>query len=357
MNSCEFYLIICLSYLCLYSRANDSMVSFLGYQLSSQRWMDISNVLSCWIDTGAWALNESHIVIDDFKSFAPCGNFHKPRSPCAWILDGNMTRYYWKESSSCHHLKLLSTSPDTKIDLSLKPFDGRTMCELMKSRGNIMVAGDSVSTNAIDSWRTLWHRNMKTKCSSDSIIADCYNLEMIHGRNDRVSIRTADYVNITENMKEHLWADKLIPKNISLLVLNRGAHYEADHKLLSDLKATMDYLVLHHPNVSIIWRSTPHGHLNYRNRFFSPPLTEPPSLPLEHGYNYAKFKHQNTLVKELLAHSYPQVLHLDAYTPTILRMDSHPDPTHICPVGGHIETWFILIYNILLVLRSLAEVK
>src|SRR5689334_20473938 len=70
--------------------------NFLGYQLSSHQWNDVNNILSCWIDRGSWEMNMSHVIIDDIKSFAPCGLYHKTNHVCSWILDGNMTRYYWK---------------------------------------------------------------------------------------------------------------------------------------------------------------------------------------------------------------------------------------------------------------------
>jgi hypothetical protein len=71
------------------------------------------------------------------------------------------------------------------------------------------------------------------------------------------------------------------------------------------------------------------------------------------------FPRQNMLVEDFFANNYPQVLYLDldVYPSTVLRVDSHPDPLHIIGVGGHLEIWFVFIYNTFRLIRSLSAMN
>lgn len=155
--------------------------------------------------------------------------------------------------------------------------------------------------------------------------------------------RTNKWKNTSGNT-EHKWWHLLALNNISLLVLNRGAHYEEDTKLLQDLNATMQFVITNHPHISIVWRNTPFGNRQYDKFVMAPPHQEPPNLPPNAPYHYAYFKHQNQLVRKLIRTHFPTVLILDVFRPTVLRSDSHFDALHLC-IPGIMDTWLLLLYN------------
>eukprot|EP01033_Poteriospumella_lacustris_P001907 gene1908-1382_t len=158
-------------------------------------------------------------------------------------------------------------------------------------------------------------------------------------RNDYLSIK-AEEVRTNKSI-ELSWEDAINPHQIGLLILNRGAHYVEDSVFMQQFNSTMRYLHDNHPNVSIVWRNTPHG-INFKESFFAPPLTNPPQIP--HRYGWENFPRQNTMVYKFLAEEFPNVLHLDVAHSAVLRLDAHYDEIHYC-IPGPIRVWIDLLFN------------
>eukprot|EP00980_Cylindrotheca_fusiformis_P023898 scaffold11151_cov95-Cylindrotheca_fusiformis.AAC.1 len=127
-----------------------------------------------------------------------------------------------------------------------------------------------------------------------------------------------------------------------VLVLNRGAHYEPDEKLLLDIEKTFleveawqqqckEYGIKCH----FFWRTTVPGHPDCRN--FTEPVNNLTLMEelveyvtktgIEKNYHWPEFKHQNELVLNKLENKTNldyQVI--DAYYSNILRPDQHARP-------------------------------
>lgn len=131
-----------------------------------------------------------------------------------------------------------------------------------------------------------------------------------------------------------------------VVLVNRGAHYSPDDYFLSEVERVL-YFVTRQPRISaIIWRNTPPGHANCTN--YSGPIQSPQA---EEGlpFNWGEFRHQNGLVDDMLSSKFPEVWHMDVYSPTVLRPDRHTGGAdclhyHLPSVIFH---WARLFYNVL----------
>jgi len=179
---------------------------------------------------------------------------------------------------------------------------------------------------------------------------------------------------------EHPWMSRLVSLNVSLLLVNSGAHYLPTEPLLKNLNEFLQHVYRHLPDISIIYRNTPSGHPNCENHVHDIPLS--PLSPLINNsvpvviasqsntntntydnvtfhpeYKWEEILAQNTDVHSFLAQNYPQVLYLDVVTSTMLRHDSHPsgdDCLHYC-LAGPVDSWLVLHYNALLRLMDYVE--
>ncbi len=121
-----------------------------------------------------------------------------------------------------------------------------------------------------------------------------------------------------------------------------------DDELLEDLNNTFAYFKTHFPDVGIIYRNTPPGHKNCDMNGTNVPLTEP-EPEAELPFDWDKFRHQNELTHALIANHYPNIVYVDVYTPTVLRIDMRRAPEdclHYC-IPGPVDTWALLIFNVL----------
>jgi hypothetical protein len=78
--------------------------------------------------------------------------------------------------------------------------------------------------------------------------------------------------------------------------MNRGAHYENDIKVISDINGTLSYVFHHYPHMSVIWRDTAAGHNDVQKTFYDGPLKEPPSM-LNLPYHWDDFERQNNVIR------------------------------------------------------------
>ncbi len=275
-----------------HNSANSSEhIKFLGKSFTRTKWEYLKDKVNCWTNNGSWVYNNI-TIIDNWPLYNPCIAYfpYGPKNPCAWLLDRDVLKYTWNVSSSCvHH--------------PLTPFNTDTFCEIMKDSGNLMIVGDSVNELVASQFIVDMSLSSNVNCLMNVRKKDlavrydipCKNknqeLTITMIRNDLLSLVVNE--SITAHAVEKVWINALTQHNIGLLVLNRGAHYEEDETLLAELNTTLSYLREHHPNISIIWRNTPHG-INFKESFFTPPLTSPPPIPRR--YNWEKFPHQNELV-------------------------------------------------------------
>ncbi|CAB1104360.1 unnamed protein product [Ectocarpus sp. CCAP 1310/34] len=152
------------------------------------------------------------------------------------------------------------------------------------------------------------------------------------------------------------------------LVVNAGAHrrsggleaYGSMMKNASEI-LTSSMRRLHGDNAILVVRNTVPGHGESYERWetaeekmFSGPVDVDTALDLVEkgrpGYLWSTFGDKNKLLEEAFVAAHGSWTLLDAYSPTILRADSHPsanDGLHYC-VPGPIDNWVVLLYNILL---------
>ena len=143
----------------------------------------------------------------------------------------------------------------------------------------------------------------------------------------------------------------------AVLVLNRGAHYKPDDDYVNGLTATFDYLRNKHRDALVIYRDTPHGHLDIHRYQRSIPLSPAASQVLKEEqrnepkyqlYKYNEFPAQNNLARQLIAEKFPEILFMSVANSTNLRWDSHADPIHYC-IPGPIDHWVQKLIDVLLV--------
>lgn len=344
------YLVLALFFQCFYLLDSSDPLDSHHWprfgRILDDTWATVQNSWRCLTSTGNWQLNSSRVIVDNIYVHAPCPIFYNWRNPCNWTLDGNNLKYDWQPEAHC--------------GANLRTFDAPTMCSLMKGRGNMMVVGDSINELAVKSWVNKMLSGMgATTCphEEDNLFAPrvrkipgCGDFGIIFVRNEYVSL--TKHLVVEGKNYQNQWVDRLVENNVSLLVLNRGAHYKPDGTFVQGINDTLRYLTTQHPNISVIWRNTPHGDLNFDQHLFSKPLTTPPVLEYEDTrWHYGKFKHQNALAETLIAKHYPRVLYLDVFTSAVLRQDGLHDPLHPC-VPGFMDSWLQFIYNVLLLLAE-----
>lgn len=265
--------------------------TFLGKRFSVEKWKELKEKVDCWATNGEWKFNNISII-DNWPLYNPCIMYfsYGPRNPCNWLLDRDVLKYSWNVSETCPRMASFSTEK---------------LCQMMKGRGNIMIVGDSVNelfasqlvvdVSLSSNVSCLTHTRRKDIFARETIPCqdrsadDPLTLTIV--RNDYLSIK-AEEVRTNKSI-ELSWEDAINPHQIGLLILNRGAHYVEDSVFMQQFNSTMRYLHDNHPNVSIVWRNTPHG-INFKESFFAPPLTNPPPIP--HRYGWENFPRQNTMV-------------------------------------------------------------
>lgn len=301
--------------------------------------------MTCWTKHGHWVLNSSMTLGHDLAAYSPCPMHYGRRHSCRLQLESQSLRYYW------------TTGPGNCTDAPMTPFSARGFCDaFLQDHGSILVVGDSISELSATSWRGQFLLGLGVShCPESRVLPSCHDRGLYAARNDRLSLLSANQSRFESTTASHdghkfmefAWLHQLDALNISLLVLNRGSHYENDSKLLFDVNETMAYLHRHHPRVGIVWRNTPYGVIDFHLHEKSPPLHVPiPPPAAADKYHYHLFAHQNEIVAALLREHYPLVLRLDAYTPSVLRLDSHFDAIHPC-VPGPADTWLMLLYSAL----------
>ncbi|CAN0128968.1 unnamed protein product [Ectocarpus fasciculatus] len=144
------------------------------------------------------------------------------------------------------------------------------------------------------------------------------------------------------------------------LLVNAGAHRELGgvEGYGSIIKTASEFLTasmrrLHGDNAILMVRNTVPGHGESFDRMFTGPVDLHTALDLvEKGppeFEWTTIRDKNTILEEAFDDASGWTL-LDAYSPTILRADTHASATdglHYC-LPGPIDHWVVLLYNILL---------
>ncbi|KAJ1437722.1 hypothetical protein B484DRAFT_444960 [Ochromonadaceae sp. CCMP2298] len=367
-------------------------VAFLGYRFRGHEWEHLKAIVKCWGEKGAWRYKANVLLVteglDQFQArlrrFSPCHNaqsydFYGKQRACYWVFDSNTSNYEWAlPDKSCHGFGGYEDK-----------FEVDNVCDIMRhSGGNMMIVGDSLMYHFglslmnlafrgpnmpypdHDACNAQYDGGVQTRVGGVAFPCGLQNepgdkertvtlQEVIEvaqrngpaprlfvARNDHLTLMSETVVLPQYTYSD--WISDISRNNISLILMNRGAHYEDDDKLLSGLNASLHYVRTQHPHISIIWRNTPYGHHSYAGQFTLAPLQQPiPNSELGDSplgdFSYRHFEHQNKLVEAMIQTHYPEVLVMDVFTATVLRVDSHADPVHYCTPSGAYNNWVFML--------------
>jgi hypothetical protein len=346
-SSRKNYLIVI--YLLLRSVLKSYSTEYLGYHLTDERFQSIKDTLNCWNENGKWIYDKSPLE-KSFRSLSPCFSYYNDRDGCSEVLKGEQTDYRWDVPLEACKYPLKSAMQTNHL------------CAILKENANILFVGDSLTDEFRITFLNHGLRN-STKGPACGICnarnrAICENKIFCDGGIIKVYFVRNDFLTIYEDDVPHdfitfekTWAHKyLTPLNISLLILNKGAHWRNDSIFESQLNETFFFLQNRHPNLSVIYRSSHAGHLNHKESFYRPPLNDLPPLPMDH-FHWETFNYQNNIAKNMIAKHYPNVVFLDIYRSTMLRPDSHMDGLHYC-IPGPVDNWVVLLYNLLFLISQ-----
>jgi GDSL/SGNH-like Acyl-Esterase family found in Pmr5 and Cas1p len=153
------------------------------------------------------------------------------------------------------------------------------------------------------------------------------------------------------------WVPLLEPHNISILVMNRGAHYMQDHTLLEDLNRTIAHLTEHFPQITKIYRDTPSGQPNCHKMRNWSPLPNPQLNYFSRGVDYEpslswhNFDRQNQLTRALIQRYHPDIYFMEISRMMSYRADSHYDCLHWC-LPGPIDQWVASFIDVVRVIDT-----
>lgn len=145
--------------------------------------------------------------------------------------------------------------------------------------------------------------------------------------------------------------------NPGIIVINKGAHYDTDDILISQVRAVLNYVTKTFPQAVVVWRNTVPGHVNCSR--ISTPLSVPQDLSFVNpAWHWADFAVQNELMRQLVATEFPSVIYMDVYSAGVLRADLHvsyfklpPDDSdclhHRSGMPSPTDHWAELLYNVL----------
>jgi len=313
--------------------------SFFGRQVANKAWSEMISMFSK-LDKGTFQKLNTPIPIEisDYK----CSSHCKP-SP----------RKFEYKCTNCFL---------PKVDESAESY-----CEIFGDQrsGNILFVGDSLSQTFYQSFMNKMYKDGDLSCAicnerfcDGSVLTKipCSQREpdkqphAVFVRNDRLSYNSRIRTSKEQNFYEYPWKHILHRYNISLIVMNRGAHFVGTSDLLRDLSSLFRKLAQEHPNIDIIWRNTPYGHLNFTDE----PLKQAPPMGNLKMNHYNEFMRQNDAVKKLLAKYFPYIPYLDVASSTILRADLHRDPLNYC-IPGPVDLWVTMFIQLLTKINQISK--
>lgn len=151
------------------------------------------------------------------------------------------------------------------------------MCKMISGR-NVMIAGDSLQEELFYTFLSaMFHRVIspnnyttalitrkqwenRNKCDMECENSYCNQPFDIDCGSDDPSFKTffrrSDYLDNFE------WINDIKLFNISLIILNVGAHFKEDNILLSNINNSIHKIYQANENIDIIWRNSNIGHPN-----------------------------------------------------------------------------------------------
>ncbi|CAI5494697.1 unnamed protein product [Closterium sp. Naga37s-1] len=183
------------------------------------------------------------------------------------------------------------------------------------------------------------------------IVGDSLNLLLADAIRFNVRLDVNDF--LLDKSFDESWMDEIAAQNVSMVVMNRGAHYISDDRFERQLQSTLLALRQAHPELLIIARNTPAGHPGcWLHR---KPLSQK-LLELPHDdWHWDGFAAQNGIVRRLVEGV--GGVYMDVNASTVWRPDGHVgrwDCLHYCHPGP-VDTWVQLLFNLLLGLLVAAE--
>eukprot|EP01034_Spumella_vulgaris_P024362 gene24362-30691_t len=170
------------------------------------------------------------------------------------------------------------------------------------------------------------------------------------------------YLNITEDYLGKPWVQYIAPRNISLMIVNMGAHFVPIDQMAVQIDGCFKYMKEHHPKISVMYRDTSVGHVECGKMFTSPPLmvAQDRFMLIKHhaNYHWDSFTDGNMKVQEIIKANYSHIMYVNVYNASVTRVDSHPslngDCLHYC-LPGPIDTWWLFIYSFIVKTHELGH--
>eukprot|EP01041_Mallomonas_annulata_P006595 gene6595-13350_t len=250
-------------------------------------------------------------------------------------------KYIWKSNNPLYKNNLLKDD----------------VCNVVNGR-NILIVGDSISNefyitfvSAMGAVYPRTNMDKKSLMSTSTVLCpDGANFDITYVQNVYIEVVPKVRCNSTAVLFNQ-WMHLIKEKKISVLLLNRGAHFTADNIVLKELTRTFGYLYSYRDSLSVIYRDTPRGHPNCMEYFNSTPVSikdqrnDKSSMP----YRWESFNRQNSLARNLIATRFPWISYMGVVTSTLERPDSHVarnNCIHYC-IPGPIDHWVPKFINLL----------
>lgn len=336
-----------------------SRFHFLGRDIKYDKWKNAMDTIQCWGTQGDWN-NETDGIKYYFEDFDTGQNGPSNSRRCHHYY--NSVRHLTYPYSVSWYTKSCPIKYNTQ-------WSKTRLCEALHGQ-NILIVGDSISTQF---YQTL----VLINTGDTSLNTINCSLEVPHSnnpyitvhflRNDILTIQNITHDNREEDHLAYSWATQyewepsIETLNISLVIMNRGAHYVKDHVLVERLTSIFDFLPQRHPSVTFIFRNTPVGHVDCPNYFQSVPYDSVPTTvgePSHPDWHWQEISDQNAITKDLIHTKYPHIIYFDVYKMTMLRPDHHclekGDCFHYC-FHSVIDSWVIFFTNVAHLLHEAAS--
>ncbi|CAB1111938.1 unnamed protein product [Ectocarpus sp. CCAP 1310/34] len=258
---------------------------------------------------------------------------------------------------------------------SLDAVSEEKLCRVLEGRKGLLLVGDSLtrlSTTTLAS--ILRAKSLTADLYKDDWEACGGKVKLRFMRNDVLDTRTKPRYRsvrceesvggaLVNNTRCRIFATDATLREFDTLVVNSGAHPRPAAEFGREMEASAKALTssmkrLHGEDKAIlVVRNTVPGHWGCTERMFDAPVNKTIALKLvaeaPDSYEWDSFESRNVQLQKAFSPDRGWTL-LDAYSPTLLRPDSHignSDCLHYC-IPGPADHWALLLYNILLVAKN-----
>ncbi|KAL1922339.1 uncharacterized protein VTP21DRAFT_9878 [Calcarisporiella thermophila] len=310
---------------------------------SNEEALRVRKIIDC-MTRGSWVFDDTPRTLRKHLQdpiFGTCEKRFKKldatQSQNKWNVP-EFLKYIWKPADTC----------------PLQPVDREEWCKMMKGR-DVLLVGDELQYQIHDLLLDAF-RDGPTVCygllsCKGHTICPSEGTRVRYIRNDVLS-----HVKVNPSLEggqpsvdiiQQPWIRPGVTKAYRIMILNRGAHYQDDDAFRVGLAETLRELREFHPDLLIIYRNTPIGHIGCNNA--TAPLARPPSAAdLEDApYHLADFARQNAIARVLVERA--GGIYVDVAGMTGMRPDGHVggrDCWRYC-MPGPIDIWTTLFYNVM----------